>query len=569
MRPDKRANEGSTPGWVAAPLLLVSVIVLAAALLLWRITIGIGSWGDEAYGLSTALRFHLGDRPLVDSWDTNFSSAMMALPFVKAYLAIKGSTEGILLAFRLLFLALSGTVGFAGAWLVRRMGHPLMAVVVGALLVLYLPWLSPFIGYGADWQWHLLAGLSCALLVNVRRASSTWFILPGALSGLGAVGNPPTVTAVIVMGLALLLLARRSTDHASSAPAVWYLAGAAAVGLGFGAWLYALSGRETFAFLGQVASPDDHDFGLAAQFGRLWVNKSVLLVPALVGGAMGLAARRLPWLEARVRLGALGVSLVAVTGMLATGRLWPLVLPQTAVFIVGASVLFAELIARRTRLASEQLLLLAGALGPAVGWFVGSNGGVHSAVMASPLVLIAALSAPQRETASVPRRWSPRVEAGLAAVLVLLVAATGLLWTPEGRTSQMTERAEAGPYAGIKGTRNEVERYESMLSALESLGPASDRTVYLERFPLGYLITMEKPGTYSTWATSAESERLQEYVDLTGNTPSRIVLTRFAFTVDADGDFPAGVALEGIEDYHSVYEDENLRVLERKGSDDR
>jgi hypothetical protein len=54
-----------------------ALLALLALAVLWRTFVGVGTWGDEPYALATPLRYHLGDRPLVDSWDTNFSSALL------------------------------------------------------------------------------------------------------------------------------------------------------------------------------------------------------------------------------------------------------------------------------------------------------------------------------------------------------------------------------------------------------------------------------------------------------------------------------------------------------------
>jgi hypothetical protein len=267
-----------------------------------------------------------------------------------------------------------------------------------------------------------------------------------------------------------------------------------------------------------------------------------------------------------LRVVTLGIALIAVAALIATGRLWPTVIPQSVVYVLGSSLLLVELAGRSIRLSGAQALALASAGGPAVGWFLGSNGGIHSALMASPLVLLAALSFCLHVECDGPRnRRVFLAKTGVVFSLVCVVAAAGMLYTPEGLTRTMTTRVDHGPFKGIRGTLEEVRRTHDIWRALQSNGPADMRTVYLERFPLGYLTTMERPGTYSTWATSADSPRLQSYVDRTGIVPGRIVLTKFAFAVNEDGVFPEHVELRGYQDdYAEVFEDENIRILERR-----
>jgi hypothetical protein len=72
---------------------------------------------------------------------------------------------------------------------------------------------------------------------------------------------------------------------------------------------------------------------------------------------------------------------------------------------------------------------------------------------------------------------------------------------------------------------------------------------------------MQVPATYSTWATSADTTRLQEYIDVTGRQPQRLILTTFAANLD-DGEFPESVLIDRIAEYRSVHADDELRVLD-------
>ena len=104
-----------------------------------------------------------------------------------------------------------------------------------------------------------------------------------------------------------------------------------------------------------------------------------------------------------------------------------------------------------------------------------------------------------------------------------------------------------------------------MVNTLTGLAATTGRTVYFERYPLGYMLGQgSRPGTYSTWATSAQSDRLNTYLAITGNTPKRVVLTRFALDLD-DGGFPSPVNLAGFDaDYEEIYRDDQVRVYERR-----
>src|SRR3990167_1511710 len=57
---------------------------------------------DEAFYISMPYRFILGDRPFVDEYNISQTAGFFTLPFIKGYLYLKGSTEGIFLFARYL-----------------------------------------------------------------------------------------------------------------------------------------------------------------------------------------------------------------------------------------------------------------------------------------------------------------------------------------------------------------------------------------------------------------------------------------------------------------------------------
>src|SRR6185312_115254 len=60
---------------------------------------------DEPFYISLPYRFILGDRPFIDEYNVVQSAGLFLLPFVKLYLYMKGSTEGIILFVRYLNFA--------------------------------------------------------------------------------------------------------------------------------------------------------------------------------------------------------------------------------------------------------------------------------------------------------------------------------------------------------------------------------------------------------------------------------------------------------------------------------
>jgi len=448
-------------------------------------------------------------------------------------------------------------------WALKPLIPRWLNVLVATLVIAYLPNLSPYVGYGAAWSWHIIAGLLAAGVLARAEKPAWWFAFPGAVSALGVLGNPPTITALPVIGIALFVAARRA-QHDPLKVAAWYVAGAAVVGGAFVLALMVLSDGQALSGLRNVSSADDHDFSLPAQFTRLAEGAWTLLLPVLVGAVAGLAGTRLggePQGRLMAPIALLGALLTAVVLVgSSTVKLW--FAPQAIVWICGVALLVAQAFARRP-FSAPQFILIAAAVGPALGWFWGSNGGVNTAVLAAPLLMVAAvcgLEWPEALTAEAlgdARMWT----AGLVAVVVAYTGVLGLLNTPEGKTFAMTTPIERGPFKGVKALPAEVTIHRDLWRGMNGLIPVPGRTVYFERFPLGYLYDGVRAGTYSTWATSAVTDRLQAYIDATGNLPQRLVLTRFGANLE-DGRFPDTVNLDNVASYAPVYEDINYRVYE-------
>lgn len=542
--------------WLGALL-----FALGSALLLWRFAVGVGTWGDEPYAVTTAVRFALGDRPLIDSWDTNFSSAVMTLPFVKAWLATVGSADGIILGYRGLQLAVTSLTAWIGYHALRAAGATgKTGAAMAALIMAYMPFLSPVVGYGMDCHWHMIAGFS-ALLQYHNPPKRRWLqILPGVASMLGIIGNPPTVVVVPFFVVALLLAHRRDRTGGQRA-AILYLAGAGGLGVAFLGVLRLLSGPEMFSMLPQITNPDDHDFSMRAHLGRLMSSTSILLLPFMLGIAVGVAARLRRYRNAfGVAMLAVSLSIPASYALFALGRLTLTALPQALTYTAAVAAIVAGLTAG-VRLERGALLLVLPAAGAGIGWLLGSNAGPHTAMLAAPMALAAVLCTPGES--SVEPEPSSTVRSASLIALAVAVAVPGVLYTPEGTTLSMTTVVKDGPFAGMFGTPQEAADQQRMVTALTSLPPIDGRVIFFERFPLGYLITAEQPATYSTWATSATSERLQEYTNRTGNVPERIVLTRYALDI-RDGEFPDGVNLDGFNsEFTRVHADDDFIVYDR------
>ena len=87
---------------VYGPILYAILYVCTMAFLLWKCRFGFGNI-DESFYLTIPYRLCQGDGLLLHEWHLSQLSGFLLLPAMKAYLAVFGSTTGIILSFRILF----------------------------------------------------------------------------------------------------------------------------------------------------------------------------------------------------------------------------------------------------------------------------------------------------------------------------------------------------------------------------------------------------------------------------------------------------------------------------------
>lgn len=180
--------------------------VLVIAVMLWRLRYGT-EFTDEAFPTALAYRFALGDRPFIDEIHYAQTAGLLLFPFVWVWLKIAGSSAGIVLYTRVLFLAFKLAVGGAVVAAVRRHLRTPLAIVVGLGAVVFVPHSIPNVGYnvlGGGLQ--AIAGFLAARACDDARPRRL-LLASGVSNGLAAVAYPPLGVPAVL--LALVLLATR------------------------------------------------------------------------------------------------------------------------------------------------------------------------------------------------------------------------------------------------------------------------------------------------------------------------------------------------------------------------
>lgn len=565
-------------------VVLLVLAVLGSALVL-RVHYGIEWYGDEANALNIAGRYAAGDRPVVDSWESNFSSGMLVAPFVWVLDRLNPDRSGIVLDFRYLFVAMQLLYAFAVWRLARPLASRWWAVVIAVLVGLYLPYYYLFPYYNNICfalftlsALHLLRGFALPGSPDTR-----YLIGAGVLSGFGVIAYPTMILALPFFAIGMLAEMKTRDGR----PAAWAAIAkyAMAAGIVLGAFvlvtLVASGLRGIAEALPHFANPVDRNFALSAILGRFWRTKSVLIT-ATAACLAGLVV-------ASVRRGEAGrpvaaISATIVTSVVVAAGLYRLRvpwlsyldMPQACALGIGLATPALALLRQGPPITGKVLRLLClPALGVALATVPASLEGFETASMPSVMLMVGAVLVLGDAVAA--SRLQPQPAAGSSSATRYLAAGAAILAAMfflygsmqyvggDAPTRLLDTAITEGPYSGIRTTRENVERYMRYERIFQPLALEPGRIAFIEEFPLGYVLTGRRPGTYSEWTTFATGDRWQDYLDLTGNYPTTIVSTTFIGPNGgvADAPFPPPFGLRDFEQkYREVRRNDEFVVYE-------
>src|SRR5687768_17503576 len=96
-----------------------------------------------------ALRFANGARPFIDELFVNQTGSLLFSPFVFLFLKVSGSTEGLVLFCRFLYLALSLVVAFTAYLALSKRLSKDTARLLSVCVALVVPLQIPNLGYNS------------------------------------------------------------------------------------------------------------------------------------------------------------------------------------------------------------------------------------------------------------------------------------------------------------------------------------------------------------------------------------------------------------------------------------
>jgi hypothetical protein len=129
---------------------IASLLVAVTTLILTFLRLRMGfDFHDETYYVVVAYRQALGDVPFVDDLNLTQGFGLIAGPFAKLHLLLTGSSDGLVLHMRRVFLFMNGIGCAAVFWAARRAVAWPVALLVASACLAFIPLNLPTPSYNS------------------------------------------------------------------------------------------------------------------------------------------------------------------------------------------------------------------------------------------------------------------------------------------------------------------------------------------------------------------------------------------------------------------------------------
>ena len=506
-------------GNAATPDILSRVVLCLAVVAVYpRLYFGL-EFFDEAYFLALPVAFSQDYQPFLDENAVHQFAALMTRPFIDAYVMIVGTTEGVVLFARHLYLA----CGLLAVWAVRNFWTRAISERIGNLLaavaMTYVPLCIISLNYNSFTYLGLLAGSALFALASLGHGCARHMFI-GTLCMAGVAFAYPTMLPVAGFAIAAGLAGVFATAQPQRRMAlVWTAAAAVGSGALGGFTLLMLDLPAALGPMLEFSQAQGAQGGGAAKGKAIWLE-FLFQIKLFASLAAALAI---------VSLGLLRFPTPKASAIAAT-LLWPaLVFASTAYrqyhspFTTVPHVLAllglaapALLFVSRNKLAFQQKVGIAiitsiSALATVVVLWSTANGLRNAAIGLTPAALVTLACLAIYTSA----RWtsSERTEAKSTAtrradlpvtvvLLSLLLFQVQQLWTHAYREFvpiELEQTVDHGPWKGIKTTSLKIQFMNEMEADLAGAEKDAETIIFFDYFPAGYLMSSLRPRTPGLW----------------------------------------------------------------------
>lgn len=244
-------------------IFIVSSFIIAFLILLYRSQFGF-DWSDEGYYAALSYRFALGDKLFVDSWDIHQTSSILISPIIWCYMKLTGSSGGIILFLRIMFLVVKFTVSVYIYNSIKKVVNKLSGFVTAMIFLLFTPFNIGTLSYN---NLSLMLNICCTMsIINLMssRNEKEKLIYPfatGILLSLCIISYPTYLVCLPLYFILILYIGIVSKDTNKTKVKVLtsFFLGLSIVVLMFGIYVIAKVGiRPLLDNITQLFGEEDH-----------------------------------------------------------------------------------------------------------------------------------------------------------------------------------------------------------------------------------------------------------------------------------------------------------------------
>lgn len=452
---------------------------------------------DETFYLATARRFWCGDAPVAQEWNLAQFFALFTAPLVGAVESLAGSTQGIVLTFRYLFVAVQ-TVVSVFLYLRLRALAPVGAAVAALAYLLFTPYSINALSYNSlGILFLVVAGV---LLVTAKHHVRAQTVAAGVLFAAAVLCCPfLTLGYLILVGL-WLYHRKLPTDFF-----VAFTAGVAGLAVVFLAVVFTRTGPILFlkGLKTMLQSTDRSAESFGA--GLLFCTAAGPVLFALLA-LLALVCRRDHQRQAH-RAGYLLASCILVLGFQLS---FALDTPYLNFFMFAINLTAPFAVATGGDGTDRRLLRWLWAPGMVYAFAISlaSNQKFYAISSASTVAAVASILLLVRAWEDLRRQGGRWARPALAAIVLVLVvqlsAEAAMRWysvfweePPQTLTVELTD----GPEAGLYTDAEQAAEYNAMLADIAPLRTLdrNQHVLFVSRYSWLYLASPARVGGFSTW----------------------------------------------------------------------
>ncbi len=257
---------------LSGALIFILLFIASAAFVIYRCRFGLGSF-DESFYLTVPYRLYQGDSLFGDEWHLSQMASVLIYPFVYIYMTVFKSTDGMLLTFRYIYIAVQALASVIIFNILRKTDIA-GAVVSSIAFFLYAPFSINAMSYNSLGITCL--ALACVIFYSDKGCSVVKRIISGILYAFSVLCCPYLAVLYLIYILGIIFLPKilkklNITEFDSLINKKGFFcctAGVAAAAAVFAVIVFSkISLSEFFgSFEGLLSDPDHNNIGIVLKF---------------------------------------------------------------------------------------------------------------------------------------------------------------------------------------------------------------------------------------------------------------------------------------------------------------